>query len=198
MRKTFSLAGNSHPILLRRAGGVLEDPLLAGWTGQRTAWKAPQPVVRSRKLKIFFFASEDKRQASFVTRPVSIPIHSLSSHPLTPSTQEHITMMLSRFSRAVSPRKSALFNQSSSPSLTCTQLPRATPAAARWAAPMRKPLGSSFARYESTEGKVQGAVIGIDLGTTNSAVAVMEGKIPKIIENSEGNNTPSPCHPMEP
>ena len=51
---------------------------------------------------------------------------------------------------------------------------------------MRKPLGSSFARYESTEGKVQGAVIGIDLGTTNSAVAIMEGKIPKIIENSEG------------
>jgi hypothetical protein len=25
------------------------------------------------------------------------------------------------------------------------------------------------------------------LGTTNSAVAVMEGKTPKIIENSEGN-----------
>lgn len=61
---------------------------------------------------------------------------------------------------------------------------------------MRKPLGSSFARYESTEGKVQGAVIGIDLGTTNSAVAVMEGKIPKIIENSEGENAPaSPDHP---
>jgi molecular chaperone DnaK len=29
-------------------------------------------------------------------------------------------------------------------------------------------------------------VIGIDLGTTNSAVAVMEGKQPRIIENSEG------------
>ncbi|KAI6086228.1 hsp70-like protein [Hypoxylon rubiginosum] len=68
-------------------------------------------------------------------------------------------------------------------------LPRATPTAARWAAPLRKPLGSSFARYESTEGKVQGAVIGIDLGTTNSAVAIMEGKVPKIIENSEGART---------
>lgn len=34
-----------------------------------------------------------------------------------------------------------------------------------------------------------GPVIGIDLGTTNSAVAVMEGKIPKIIENSEGGRT---------
>lgn len=33
---------------------------------------------------------------------------------------------------------------------------------------------------------MQGAVIGIDLGTTNSAVAIMEGKVPKIIENSEG------------
>ncbi|KAI2781860.1 hsp70-like protein [Daldinia loculata] len=68
-------------------------------------------------------------------------------------------------------------------------LPRATPVAARWAAPLRKPLGSSFARYESTEGKVQGAVIGIDLGTTNSAVAVMEGKVPRIIENAEGART---------
>lgn len=29
-------------------------------------------------------------------------------------------------------------------------------------------------------------MIGIDLGTTNSAVAIMEGKVPKIIENSEG------------
>lgn len=46
----------------------------------------------------------------------------------------------------------------------CEQLPRAASTAPRWAAPLRKPLGSTFARYESTEGKVQGAVIGIDLG----------------------------------
>ncbi|MGE0212096.1 MAG: molecular chaperone DnaK [Parvibaculaceae bacterium] len=32
-------------------------------------------------------------------------------------------------------------------------------------------------------------VIGIDLGTTNSCVAVMEGKTPKVIENSEGART---------
>ncbi|KAG5989160.1 hypothetical protein E4U54_004414 [Claviceps lovelessii] len=72
-------------------------------------------------------------------------------------------------------------------------LPRATPIAARSATFARSPLASRFARYESTsaaEGeKVQGSVIGIDLGTTNSAVAVMEGQVPRIIENSEGART---------
>jgi molecular chaperone DnaK (HSP70) len=34
-----------------------------------------------------------------------------------------------------------------------------------------------------------GKVIGIDLGTTKSCVAVMEGKTLKVIENAEGTRT---------
>ncbi|KAJ8920431.1 hypothetical protein NQ315_005299 [Exocentrus adspersus] len=54
-------------------------------------------------------------------------------------------------------------------------------------------LGILHPKYDSqlrnkSEG-VKGAVIGIDLGTTNSCVAVMEGKQAKVIENSEGSRT---------
>ncbi|KAI9034232.1 heat shock protein 70 family [Hyaloraphidium curvatum] len=54
-------------------------------------------------------------------------------------------------------------------------------AAARAALPAQR-------RWQSN-GKVTGAVIGIDLGTTNSCVAVMEGKTPRVIENAEGGRT---------
>ena len=66
-------------------------------------------------------------------------------------------------------------------------LPRAT-SAVRRAPAIRSPFGSSFVRgyADGGEEKVKGPVIGIDLGTTNSAVAVMEGKTPRIIENAEG------------
>ncbi|HBS34682.1 MAG TPA: molecular chaperone DnaK, partial [Parvularcula sp.] len=44
-------------------------------------------------------------------------------------------------------------------------------------------------RTAGKEAIKMGKVIGIDLGTTNSCVAVMEGKQPKVIENAEGART---------
>ena len=41
----------------------------------------------------------------------------------------------------------------------------------------------------SSDKGVRGAVVGIDLGTTNSCVAVMEGGQAKVIENAEGART---------
>ena len=42
---------------------------------------------------------------------------------------------------------------------------------------------------EERENCIMAKVIGIDLGTTNSCVAVMEGSTPKVIENAEGART---------
>merc|ERR1719159_1503477 len=46
-----------------------------------------------------------------------------------------------------------------------------------------------FLSASSCRREAKGDVIGIDLGTTNSCVAVMEGSTPKVIENSEGMRT---------
>ncbi|PLW10050.1 hypothetical protein PCASD_24467 [Puccinia coronata f. sp. avenae] len=53
------------------------------------------------------------------------------------------------------------------------------------------PLASNshFQQRWSSNGKVSGPVIGIDLGTTNSCVSIMEGKNPRVIENTEGGRT---------
>jgi molecular chaperone DnaK len=37
--------------------------------------------------------------------------------------------------------------------------------------------------------RITGPVVGIDLGTTNSCVAIMEGKTARVIENAEGART---------
>ncbi|TKY84915.1 hypothetical protein EX895_005995 [Sporisorium graminicola] len=57
----------------------------------------------------------------------------------------------------------------------------------RSAAPGVARLAPVGARFNS--GKVSGPVIGIDLGTTNSCVSVMEGQQARVIENSEGGRT---------
>eukprot|EP00922_Rhytidocystis_sp_ex-Travisia-forbesii_P005471 GHVS01007978.1.p1 GENE.GHVS01007978.1~~GHVS01007978.1.p1 ORF type:complete len:675 (+),score=165.09 GHVS01007978.1:143-2167(+) len=78
---------------------------------------------------------------------------------------------------------------SSSTSLVRTSLPkslRSSPAAAE-----------RFSRFgylrclstSSIRHRVSGDVVGIDLGTTNSCVAVMEGTTAKVIENAEGMRT---------
>ncbi|KAJ7668692.1 heat shock protein 70 family [Mycena polygramma] len=46
---------------------------------------------------------------------------------------------------------------------------------------------SAFARFMNS--KVNGPVVGIDLGTTNSCVSIMEGKTSRVIENAEGART---------
>jgi molecular chaperone DnaK len=51
------------------------------------------------------------------------------------------------------------------------------------------PAGASGPADPLEKEKTMGKVIGIDLGTTNSCVAVMEGSTPKVIINSEGANT---------
>ncbi|CAF0756422.1 unnamed protein product [Didymodactylos carnosus] len=48
---------------------------------------------------------------------------------------------------------------------------------------------ADVANKDSKDSKVKGNVIGIDLGTTNSCVAIMEGKSPKVLENAEGMRT---------
>eukprot|EP00931_Biecheleriopsis_adriatica_P019495 TRINITY_DN1326_c0_g1_i2.p1 TRINITY_DN1326_c0_g1~~TRINITY_DN1326_c0_g1_i2.p1 ORF type:complete len:667 (+),score=229.62 TRINITY_DN1326_c0_g1_i2:61-2061(+) len=54
---------------------------------------------------------------------------------------------------------------------------------------LRRAQRRNFLSAAAVRLQAKGDVIGIDLGTTNSCVAVMEGSTPKVIENSEGMRT---------
>jgi len=55
--------------------------------------------------------------------------------------------------------------------------------------PIRRIFPSPLRHYSSNAKSVGGPAVGIDLGTTNSCVAVLEGSQPRVIENSEGMRT---------
>jgi molecular chaperone DnaK (HSP70) len=59
----------------------------------------------------------------------------------------------------------------------------------RWYRKRASSVGALRNKEASCQGAVMGKVIGIDLGTTNSVVAVMEGGEPVVIPNSEGGRT---------
>lgn len=68
-------------------------------------------------------------------------------------------------------------------------LPQTTPLSAQLLASKHHVSTAGQRAHKSGGGTVSGHVIGIDLGTTNSCVAVMEGKAAKVIENAEGART---------
>jgi molecular chaperone DnaK len=52
-----------------------------------------------------------------------------------------------------------------------------------------KTTGTPNSNQQIKQEFIMGRIIGIDLGTTNSCVSVMEGNTPRVIENSEGART---------
>ena len=48
---------------------------------------------------------------------------------------------------------------------------------------------NNYLNHKNSNYNFMAKILGIDLGTTNSAMAIMEGGAPKIIENIEGNRT---------
>jgi molecular chaperone DnaK len=54
---------------------------------------------------------------------------------------------------------------------------------------MRQQMSRQYSRNTVLRAAPTGDIIGIDLGTTNSCVAIMEGKAARVIENAEGART---------
>jgi len=68
-------------------------------------------------------------------------------------------------------------------------LSKAMSAVARVPLPLAQTGSRSFLATSAALRSKAGSIIGIDLGTTNSCVATMEGSSPKVLENSEGMRT---------
>lgn len=129
----------------------------------------------------------DRFAASILISPLLLlHLHTYSSSIFGSDTANSlITMLSSRLSRSV---RIAHHRHIEIYSHVYQFLPRASSAFRHAPSSIKPAFPSRFVRgyAEGGDEKVKGAVIGIDLGTTNSAVALMEGKVPKIIENSEG------------
>lgn len=100
-------------------------------------------------------------------------------------------MLSSRLMRNV--RTSLLAQENSrdqSLTIPSQAVPRATSSfrSSALKAPISSTFRRGYAENINSDEKVKGPVIGIDLGTTNSAVALMEGSNPRIIENAEGRH----------
>jgi molecular chaperone DnaK len=54
---------------------------------------------------------------------------------------------------------------------------------------LKNQIARSYSRSNVARAAPTGDIIGIDLGTTNSCVSIMEGKNPRVIENAEGART---------
>lgn len=108
----------------------------------------------------------------------------IPTHPATPNHQ------LNPLSRQTSTRAFPLPAKNKKQKKTQRQLAqiRGGPASAAAPSPLCAAATAATRRTLSSKGPA-GDIIGIDLGTTNSCVAIMEGRTARVIENTEGART---------